>query len=59
MKQNEASEEKDVSHLLQGTMNEIEEKIIHLVLKEEEYNQTRAAKRLGITRATLWRKLKK
>ncbi|MDM5340715.1 PrpR N-terminal domain-containing protein [Fictibacillus enclensis] len=58
-KQNEASEEKDVSHLLQGTINEIEEKIIHLVLKEEEYNQTRAAKRLGITRATLWRKLKK
>ncbi|SDN11940.1 Sigma-54 interaction domain-containing protein [Fictibacillus solisalsi] len=59
LRQNEASDEKDVSHLLQGTMNEIEEKIIHLVLKEEEYNQTRAAKRLGITRATLWRKLKK
>ncbi|MDN4524867.1 sigma-54-dependent Fis family transcriptional regulator [Fictibacillus fluitans] len=59
MKQNEASIEKDISHLLQGTLNEIEEKIIHLVLKEEEYNQTRAAKRLGITRATLWRKLKK
>ncbi|TWT25178.1 sigma-54-dependent transcriptional regulator [Planomicrobium sp. CPCC 101110] len=36
----------------------IEQKVIEQVLKEEEFNQTKAAKRLGINRATLWRKLK-
>ncbi len=40
------------------TLVEIEEDIIRKVVEEENYNQTRAAKRLGINRATLWRKLK-
>ncbi|WP_223254401.1 sigma-54-dependent Fis family transcriptional regulator [Bacillus sp. HNG] len=42
----------------QGTLKEIEKEIIKLVLKAENNNQTRAAERLGINRATLWRKLK-
>lgn len=40
------------------TLKEIEKKVIEHILKEEEFNQTKAAKRLGINRATLWRKLK-
>ncbi|WKA57678.1 PrpR N-terminal domain-containing protein [Planococcus shenhongbingii] len=40
------------------TLKTIERKIIELILQEEGYNQTKAAKRLGINRATLWRKLK-
>lgn len=41
------------------TLQEIEKKIIEQVLVEENFNQTKAANRLGINRATLWRKLKK
>lgn len=41
-----------------GTLKEIEKEIILIVLKEENNNQTKAAERLGISRATLWRKLK-
>lgn len=37
---------------------ELEKDIIQLVLEEENMNQTAAAKRLGINRSTLWRKLK-
>lgn len=40
------------------TLKEIEKKIIEQVLSEENFNQTKAANRLGINRATLWRKLK-
>lgn len=40
------------------TLKEMERKIIEQVLHEEGFNQTKAAKRLGINRATLWRKLK-
>ncbi|WP_174614670.1 PrpR N-terminal domain-containing protein [Virgibacillus ihumii] len=43
---------------LDGTLKEIERKIIELVLQEEDYNQSNAAKRLDINRSTLWRKLK-
>jgi transcriptional regulator with PAS, ATPase and Fis domain len=43
---------------LSGTLDEIEKKIIEHVLKEEDYNQTKAARRLNINRSTLWRKLK-
>ncbi|MBP1892049.1 PrpR N-terminal domain-containing protein [Paenibacillus sp. FSL K6-1566] len=43
---------------LQGTLDEIEKRIIHAVMKEEHDNQTRVAERLGINRSTLWRKLK-
>ena len=40
------------------TLKEIEKKIIEQVLSEENFNQTKAANRLAINRATLWRKLK-
>ncbi|MFP7202952.1 helix-turn-helix domain-containing protein, partial [Lysinibacillus halotolerans] len=43
---------------LKGTLKEIEREIIELVLKEENFNQSKTAERLGINRATLWRKLK-
>lgn len=43
---------------LEGTLKEIEQKVIKEVLQEEGYNQSRAAKRLNINRSTLWRKLK-
>ncbi|MED4227142.1 PrpR N-terminal domain-containing protein [Neobacillus cucumis] len=46
------------SDFLTGTLEDIEKKIIEKVLEEEEYNQTKAAKRLNINRSTLWRKLK-
>ncbi|WP_270181153.1 sigma-54-dependent Fis family transcriptional regulator [Alkalihalobacillus sp. CinArs1] len=41
-----------------GSLKDIEKKIIQKVLEEEEMNQSKAAKRLGINRSTLWRKLK-
>jgi len=44
--------------LLTGSLEEIEKKIIEHVLKEEDYNQTKTAKRLNVNRSTLWRKLK-
>lgn len=44
--------------LQKGTLKEIEKEIIKLALKAENNNQTKAAERLGINRATLWRKLK-
>jgi propionate catabolism operon transcriptional regulator len=43
---------------LEGTLEEIERRILLQVLREEGMNQSRAAKRLGINRSTLWRKLK-
>lgn len=43
---------------LSGTLRDIEKEIINYVLQEENNNQSRAAERLGINRATLWRKLK-
>jgi transcriptional regulator, propionate catabolism operon regulatory protein len=43
---------------LNKPLAEIEKDIIWKVLQEEEMNQTKAAKRLGINRSTLWRKLK-
>ncbi|NUU77469.1 sigma-54-dependent Fis family transcriptional regulator [Paenibacillus xylanilyticus] len=43
---------------LNGTLKEIEKEIIQHVLQEENNNQSKAAERLGINRATLWRKLK-
>jgi len=46
------------SDFLMGTLEDIEKRIIEKVLEEEEYNQTKAAKRLNINRSTLWRKLK-
>ncbi len=42
---------------LNGTLSDIENSIIRAVLEEEGMNQSKAAKRLGISRSTLWRKL--
>src|SRR5699024_3197657 len=41
---------------LDGTLEEIEQKVIKQVLQEEGNNQSKAAKRLNINRSTLWRK---
>lgn len=42
---------------LSGTWEQIEQRILLRVLQEEGMNQSRAARRLGINRTTLWRKL--
>lgn len=42
---------------LSGTLEEIERRVIEQVLREENMNQSAAAKRLGIGRSTLWRKI--
>lgn len=52
------NEEKQLSSYLNGTLDEIERRIIKTVLEEENMNQSKAAKRLNINRTTLWRKLK-
>ncbi|MED4600663.1 PrpR N-terminal domain-containing protein [Paenibacillus validus] len=39
------------------TLEEIERDIIRIVLEQEGFNQSTTAKRLGINRTTLWRKL--
>lgn len=44
---------------LNKTLEEINLDILQLVLKEEKENQSAAAKRLGISRTTLWRMLQK
>lgn len=43
---------------LNKTLEEINQDIIQHVLKEENYNYTRTAARLGISRSSLWRKTK-
>ena len=43
---------------LSQPFEKIEQDIIHRVLEEENMNQTAAAERLGISRSTLWRKLR-
>lgn len=48
---------KDPTLDLSQSLNDITKDIINLVLQEENMNQTRAAKRLGISRSTLWKKL--
>lgn len=44
--------------LLQGKLEDIEKDIIKRVLEEEQGNKMAVADRLGISRTTLWRKLK-
>lgn len=43
---------------LHQPLSEITKDIISLVLKEENMNQTKAASRLGISRSTLWKRLR-
>lgn len=43
---------------LTGSFKDIERQILEYVLTDEDGNQTKAAERLNINRATLWRKLK-
>ena len=40
------------------TLRDLESEIINAVLRDENMNQNKAAKRLGMSRSTLWRKLK-
>ncbi|MDR3592497.1 MAG: sigma 54-interacting transcriptional regulator [Negativicutes bacterium] len=47
--------EQELGQLLSCTMNEIKQRVIMMVLKEEGYNKSRTAKRLGIDRATVER----
>jgi len=47
----------DMSISLTGNLEEIERNIIKRVIQEEKGNKAAAAKRLGIGRTTLWRKL--
>lgn len=49
-------EKKEIN--LSGTLSEIETRIIEEVLEQENFNHSQTAKRLGINRTTLWRKLK-
>jgi propionate catabolism operon transcriptional regulator len=44
---------------LSGNWEDIEQRVLSKILQEEGMNQSKAAKRLGITRSTLWRKIKK
>lgn len=44
--------------LMQGTLDEIQKRIICKILEEEDFNKTNTAKRLKITRTTLNNKLK-
>lgn len=53
-------ERKSASHTelqldVSGTLGQIEERIIRHVLEQENGNRSSAAKRLGISRSTLWR----
>jgi PAS domain S-box-containing protein len=50
---------RDETEFLQGTLDEITERIIAKVLQAEEGNATRAARRLGVDRSTLWRRLRR
>ncbi|MEG2870930.1 MAG: helix-turn-helix domain-containing protein, partial [Clostridium sp.] len=48
-----------LSHLnLERTLDEINQDIIQFVLEENGGNQSLTAKKLGISRTTLWRLLK-
>jgi len=49
---------KPKSLFLQGSLDKIISNVIREVLAEENMNQTKAAKRLGIGRSTMWRKLR-
>lgn len=50
---------KDVTYYANKTLDQIEKDVIKFQLKKEEYNQSKVSKKLGISRSTLWRKMKK
>jgi PAS domain S-box-containing protein len=54
-----AQQDSSSSLLLEGTLDDIINKVIENTLKEENFNKTRTAKRLGIDRTTLQRRLNK
>lgn len=43
---------------LSGTLDEITKQVIKKVLEEEGMNQSKAVKRLGISRGTIWKRLR-
>ncbi|WP_101842706.1 sigma-54-dependent Fis family transcriptional regulator [Halobacillus sp. Marseille-P3879] len=53
------SSEEDMENIIEidGTLKDMEKRIIQQVMKQENNNQSKVAKRLGINRTTLWRKL--
>ena len=53
-----AKEEGGHNDTAASDLKAVENETMQRVLAEEDYNYTRAAKRLGIHRTTLWRKLK-
>lgn len=50
---------KTSNNIYNQTLEEIEKDVIMKILKEENYNKSKVAKRLGIDRSTLFRKLNK
>jgi len=47
----------NLNHALSGNLENIEKNVIEEVIKEEKGNKAAAARRLGISRTTLWRKM--
>ena len=43
---------------LEGTLDEITRRLVTKLLEDENMNQTQTAKKLGISRSTLWRMIK-
>lgn len=43
---------------LEQSLDKIERDVIKIILEEEDMNQSKVAKRLGINRSTLWRRIK-
>lgn len=53
----EQDEDSIATHLAHDCLHQVERETIERVLREENYNYTRAALRLGVNRTTLWRKM--
>ncbi|MGI6030038.1 MAG: PrpR N-terminal domain-containing protein [Eubacteriales bacterium] len=41
-----------------GTLDEIMNDVVRAIVEEEQMNQSKAAKRLGVSRSTVWRRMK-
>ena len=46
-----------LNYTLSGNLEDIEKTVIEEVIKEEKGNKAAVARRLGISRTTLWRKM--